>query len=84
MKALSARQATSCETAKTRRCRCRCGGLLHGAGRFKAADDVGALRADDPHFFAGAATYRNARELAGLTTGPVQLALFTPELERAF
>jgi len=46
---LSARQAVTCETAKGRRCRCRCGGLLHGAGRFTDADGARLLPDDDPH-----------------------------------
>ena len=35
MRALSLRQALNCETATTpaTRCRCRCGGALHGANR---------------------------------------------------
>jgi hypothetical protein len=53
VKSLSARQAVSCETARTKRCRCRCGGLLHGAGRFTDIDGDGQMRAelpaDDPH-----------------------------------
>jgi hypothetical protein len=56
VKLLSARQAVSCETATTRRCRCRCGGKLHGAGRFTDPDDAGALRelpAGDPHAIPG-------------------------------
>lgn len=56
MKSLSARQAVSCETAQTPRCRCRCRGALHGAGRFTDADDAAALRAlpaDDPHALPG-------------------------------
>lgn len=33
MRALSERQAASCENAKHPRCRCRCGGALHGRTR---------------------------------------------------
>jgi hypothetical protein len=48
-RALSASQAVSCETAKNPRCRCRCGGALHGSGRFATEDEARALRDDDPH-----------------------------------
>jgi hypothetical protein len=33
VKALSERQARRCEEAKGGRCRCRCGGAMHGAAR---------------------------------------------------
>jgi len=49
MRPLSGRQAVTCETAKTKRCKCRCGGLLHGKGRFSEAGDAVDLPADDPH-----------------------------------
>lgn len=49
MRALSARAATRCETAKSKRCRCRCGGLLHGSGRFAETDGALQLPLDDPH-----------------------------------
>lgn len=52
MRRLSIRQVVRCETAKTRRCRCRCGGLLHGAGRLTDPDDHAALEhldELDPH-----------------------------------
>lgn len=39
------RQAQACEDAITARCRCRCGGALHGAGR----GEVVELPAEDPH-----------------------------------
>ncbi len=45
MNALSERQALACETAKNPRCRCRCGGALHGKGRA-----LEYLPDDDPHF----------------------------------
>jgi len=45
---LSARAAATCETSKTNRCRCRCGGLLHGANRVGALDPV-SLPDDDGH-----------------------------------
>lgn len=55
MRALSLRQANSCENAAHPKCRCRCGGLLHGGARASAGDD-GADRSffevlpeDDPH-----------------------------------
>lgn len=33
MRALSLRQASRCETAKTKECTCRCGGKMHGVNR---------------------------------------------------
>lgn len=51
-KALSARQAQACEEALNPRCRCRCGGALHGAKR-KGFEEGRAfyedLPEDDPH-----------------------------------
>lgn len=44
MKRLSLRQAQACENAITPRCRCRCGGALHGARRGVASGyDAGEL-----------------------------------------
>lgn len=52
MKGLSAKQAQACEEALNPRCRCRCGGALHGAKR-KGYEDGRAfyetLPEDDPH-----------------------------------
>lgn len=45
MRPLNAQQATACEHATSSRCRCRCGGRMHGAGR----GEVVALPAGDPH-----------------------------------
>lgn len=44
MRALSLRQAASCEAATSGRCRCRCAGAFHGSGRM-----VEVLRQGDPH-----------------------------------
>jgi len=44
MRALTAKQAGACEAAKSRRCRCRCGGVFHGAGR-----SLADVPAGDPH-----------------------------------
>ena len=44
-RALGARAAFFCEHALDQRCRCRCGGQLHGANR-----DVLRLRRFDPHY----------------------------------
>ncbi len=33
MRELSVRQVRRCENAKSKRCRCRCGGKLHGVAR---------------------------------------------------
>jgi hypothetical protein len=49
MRSLSLTQAGRCEHAKTERCRCRCGGALHGAKRGLDAAFFAALPADDPH-----------------------------------
>ena len=47
MKRLSMRAAQRCETAKTPRCKCRCGGALHGAARNMIEEG----RQGDPKFF---------------------------------
>jgi len=52
MRALSLRQATNCENATHKRCRCRCGGRYHGANRVAPDSDRKAfeqLPAEDPH-----------------------------------
>jgi hypothetical protein len=49
VKKLSMRAAQRCEAAKTGRCRCRCGGLLHGAARGMDEAFFAALPDDDPH-----------------------------------
>lgn len=52
-RALSLRQAQACENGLHPRCRCRCGGTLHGAKRAGAEPPGRAwfaeLAADDPH-----------------------------------
>ena len=45
-RALSERQASACENAENPRCRCRCGGLLHGARRGLVTN----LPPSDPHY----------------------------------
>jgi len=56
MKALSFAQAQSCENAVGHVCRCRCGGALHGAKRFKKTDSEDnrswyeQLPDEDPHY----------------------------------
>lgn len=54
MKALSLKQAQSCENALHPRCRCRCGGRLHGAKRGgESVPDrqfFSGLPEDDPHY----------------------------------
>jgi len=49
MKRLSARQATNCENAKSKRCRCRCGGVLHGKERFGSLEEAALLPEADQH-----------------------------------
>jgi len=50
---ISPRAALSCEMARTPRCRCRCGGELHGAKRLAAdatEEALTTLPEHDPHF----------------------------------
>jgi len=47
---LSMARATACETAKTGKCRCRCGGILHGKKRGDDPAFFEGLPKDDPHF----------------------------------
>lgn len=52
MRPLNERQARRCEEAHHPRCRCRCGGILHGATRGGVdapADYYEQLGDDDPH-----------------------------------
>ena len=49
MKRMGLRSAMRCEHAATGRCRCRCGGLLHGAARGEGSDFFAGLPDDDPH-----------------------------------
>lgn len=52
MRALSERQARTCENACKPRCRCRCGGAAHGSARGGAGVDRSffeRLPEDDPH-----------------------------------
>jgi hypothetical protein len=70
MRRLSERQARNCEEARLPRCRCRCGGALHGAkrgGDNPPREWYESLPPDDPHKI-GPVRY-------------VQLELF-PELEQ--
>ena len=49
MKRLSARQALNCEQAKNKRCRCRCGGVLHGKARIAVLEEASQLPEEDAH-----------------------------------
>lgn len=49
MKKLSMSQANRCENAAHSRCRCRCKGELHGAGRGHTENFFRLLNSDDPH-----------------------------------
>lgn len=51
-RALSRKQAYNCEHALELRCRCRCGGKLHGANRVHWPEALTTLPADDPHHIA--------------------------------
>jgi hypothetical protein len=42
--------ARRCETAKTPKCACRCGGKFHGTARGEDAEFFAGLTKDDPHF----------------------------------
>ena len=57
MRALSWRQADRCETAKGGKCRCRCGGKLHGKKRAPEPDRAffEQLPEDDAHHIRSAA-----------------------------
>ena len=46
---LNGRQARLCEQATTSRCRCRCQGRLHGAGRSSLPEFFEQLPESDPH-----------------------------------
>ena len=50
MRALGVALALSCEMATTERCRCRCGGALHGARRARNDTELVELGSADPHF----------------------------------
>ena len=50
MKRLGLSAARRCETAEHKKCRCRCGGLLHGKARGKDAEFFMGLPEDDPHY----------------------------------
>ncbi len=52
MRGLSLRQASNCEEAREHVCRCRCGGLLHGARRGTGEAFFNSLPEDDPHYIA--------------------------------
>lgn len=56
MRALSFTQASSCEYAATKRCRCRCRGALHGRARCNPFD----LDRRDPHACARSCVARGA------------------------
>jgi hypothetical protein len=50
LRTITERQARACENAHDRRCRCRCGGVLHGAGRIRDDESLtDRLPAEDPH-----------------------------------
>lgn len=82
MRALSNRQATNCETAKNKVCRCRCGGLLHGAmrhlieeGRAKK-EFFETLPQDDPHHVRSDEEKKRRRRKSGLLEAQGQKRLF--------
>lgn len=50
LRALSRRQALTCETSATGRCRCRCNGACHGANRTSLPEYFEQLAQSDPHW----------------------------------
>lgn len=50
MKPLTATQITRCEHGNHKRCRCRCAGALHGAGRSQMPEYFEQVKPDDPHW----------------------------------
>jgi hypothetical protein len=49
VKPLNVTQVTRCEMGRTPRCRCRCGGVLHGAQRARLPEYFENLGESDPH-----------------------------------
>lgn len=72
MRNLSESQATRCETAKNKRCRCRCGGLAHGANRGQGKEFFNQLPEEDPHMIIPEADRKRKKlEAAGQKVIPV-------------
>lgn len=69
MRALSNRQASRCETAKNKTCRCRCGGALHGSMRNLIEEDrevpdfFTELPEEDPHHVRSEEEKRRMRKI---------------------
>lgn len=84
MRALSLRQASRCETAQHAKCRCRCGGALHGAKRMIEPDDRVAyelLPEDDPHHLRSDEEKKRRRKIKrAAARAPLQETLW-PALE---
>jgi len=49
VRALTSTQVTRCEQGKHPRCKCRCNGSLHGAGRSALREFFEGVSEDDPH-----------------------------------
>lgn len=81
MRAITLRQAITCESAINHRCRCRCGGALHGAGRFEVAASFHDLDADDPHHVA--VDRRRGRQLSLIDDLPPGVRLDVARLRPA-
>lgn len=71
MRTLSLRQAQRCETSDHSRCRCRCGGALHGVKRGLDESFFFSLPEDDPH----RAVERRAKQPKAKRPNP-QMGLF--------
>lgn len=77
MRKLTERQARACEEALYPTCKCRCGGVLHGAkrrGYEQGRDFYENLPDDDPHLIKKKKADDSAGEL------PKQLSLFKDQL----
>lgn len=78
MRPINPRAALRCELAITERCRCRCGGKLHGRRAASTLEGMSELMPTDPHYVAPERLRGHARLLIGVQT------TLTPEVpERA-
>jgi Ser/Thr protein kinase RdoA (MazF antagonist) len=72
----------TCETAKTKRCRCRCGGRLHGAGRLSSEAEARQLDEQDPHHASDPADAKLRRALhRAVDSLDIEQPALWPELE---
>lgn len=79
MRALAGRQATRCESAKNKRCGCRCAGVLHGARRALTPDPgfFEQLPEEDPHHvYSAAEKKQRAKIKRQQTKAPLQIRMW--------